>query len=229
MNVEKKRILLADDHILFRKGLAQLLNSQPDFQVIGEAADGLEAREKARELMPDLILMDIDMPRCDGREATRLIKAELPYVVIVILTVSDDERDLFATIKNGAQGYLLKKIDPVDLFEQLRGLSRGEAALSRLMANKILREFAQKEPALARNGDSDLTGREQQVLRLVAQGLTNREIAANLVIAENTVKNHLRNILAKLHLENRVQAAAYAVREGLAPIASGKPSIVRKD
>lgn len=214
--MEKKRILLADDHVLFRKGLAQLLNSQPDFQVIGEAGDGLEAREKARELMPDLILMDIDMPRCDGRTATRLIKAELPYVVIVILTVSDDEQDLFAAIKNGAQGYLLKKIDPADLFEQLRGLARGEAALSRLMANKILREFAREVPAPARRPDSALSDREEQVLQLVARGLTNREIAATLVIAENTVKNHLRNILSKLHLQNRVQAAAYALREGMA-------------
>jgi two-component system nitrate/nitrite response regulator NarL len=218
MSVDKKRILLADDHILFRKGLAQLLNSQPDFQVIGEAADGLEALERARELMPDLILMDIDMPRCDGREATRLIKAEMPYVVIVILTVSDDEQDLFAAIKNGAQGYLLKKIDPADLFEQLRGLALGEAALSRLMANKILREFARAEPEPPRTGDDPLTGRERQVLQLVARGLTNREIAETLVIAENTVKNHLRNILSKLHLDNRVQAAAYALREGLAPL-----------
>ncbi len=216
--MDKKRILLADDHILFRKGLAQLLNSQPDFQVIGEAADGLEALERARELMPDLILMDIDMPRCDGREATRLIKAEMPYVVIVILTVSDDEQDLFAAIKNGAQGYLLKKIDPADLFEQLRGLALGEAALSRLMANKILREFARAEPEPPRTGDDPLTGRERQVLQLVARGLTNREIAETLVIAENTVKNHLRNILSKLHLDNRVQAAAYALREGLAPL-----------
>jgi two-component system nitrate/nitrite response regulator NarL len=216
MIVEKKRILLVDDHILFRKGLAQLLNSQPDFLVIGEAADGLEALEKARTLMPDLILMDVDMPRCDGREATRLIKAELPYVVIVILTVSDDEQDLFAAIKNGAQGYLLKKIDPTDLFEQLRGLARGEAALSRLMANKILREFARGEPASPRPTDGVLTEREQQVLQLVARGSTNREIAEALVIAENTVKNHLRNILTKLHVDNRVQAAAYALREGLA-------------
>jgi DNA-binding NarL/FixJ family response regulator len=216
MIVEKKRILLADDHILFRKGLAQLLNSQPDFLVIGEAGDGLEALEKARTLMPDLILMDVDMPRCDGREATRLIKAELPYVVIVILTVSDDEQDLFAAIKNGAQGYLLKKIDPTDLFEQLRGLARGEAALSRLMANKILREFARGEPASSRPTDGVLTDRERQVLQLVARGLTNREIAEALVIAENTVKNHLRNILTKLHLDNRVQAAAYALRQGLA-------------
>jgi two-component system, NarL family, nitrate/nitrite response regulator NarL len=214
--MEKKRVLLADDHLLFRKGLAQLLNSQPDFQVVGEANDGLEALAKARELMPDLILLDVNMPRCDGRAATRLIKAELPYVVVVMLTVSDDEQDLFAALKNGAQGYLLKKIDPAELFDQLRGLARGEAALSRLMANKLLKEFAHSQPMLA--SEAALTPREQQVLQLVARGLTNREIAETLVVAENTVKNHLRNILAKLHVENRVQAAAYALREGLAPM-----------
>ncbi len=218
--MEKKRILLADDHILFRKGLSQLLNSQPDFQVVGEANDGLEALAKAQELMPDLILLDVNMPRCDGREATRQIKAQLPYVIVVMLTVSDDEQDLFAALKNGAQGYLLKKIDPAELFEQLRGLARGEAALSRLMANKLLNEFAHSGPAA--QTEAALTPREQQVLQLVARGLTNREIAETLVVAENTVKNHLRNILAKLHLENRVQAAAYALREGLAPIEDKK-------
>lgn len=212
--MDKQRILLADDHILFRKGLAQLLNSQPDFQVVGEASDGLEALAKARELMPDLVLLDVNMPACDGREATRLIKAELPYVIVVMLTVSDDEQDLFTALKNGAQGYLLKKIDPSELFEQLRGLACGEAALSRLMANKLLLEFAHA-PA-APQAEPTLTPREQQVLQLVARGLTNREIAETLVVAENTVKNHLRNILAKLHLGNRVQAAAYALREGLA-------------
>ncbi len=218
--MEKKRILLADDHILFRKGLAQLLNSQPDFQVVGEANDGLEALAQARELMPDLILLDVNMPHCDGREATRLIKAELPYAIVVMLTVSDDEQDLFAALKNGAQGYLLKKIDPAELYEQLRGLARGEAALSRLMANKLLHEFTHGRPTA--ENEAALTPREQQVLQLVARGLTNREIAETLVVAENTVKNHLRNILAKLHLENRVQVAAYALREGLAPLEEKK-------
>lgn len=219
--MDKMRILLADDHILFRKGLAQLLDAQPGFQVIGEAGDGVEAQEKARELMPDLILMDINMPRCDGCEATRRIKAELPYVLIVILTVSDDDQDLFTALKNGAQGYLLKKMDPEDLFAQLNGLARGEAPLSRLLASKILREFS-RAPVREPEPDRELTAREQQVLQLVALGSTNREIAEKLVVSENTVKNHLRNILAKLHLENRVQAAAYALREGLAPLQQSK-------
>lgn len=213
--MDKLRILLVDDHILFRKGLDQLLSSQPDFQVVGEAGDGLEALEKARELMPDLILLDINMPRCDGREATRRIKAELPYVVIVILTVSDDDQDLFVALQNGAQGYLLKKMEPDDLFGQLRGLARGEAPLSRLLAGKILREFTRVHTPQP-DGERELTAREEQVLQLVARGMSNREIGNQLVVAENTVKNHLRNILAKLHLENRVQAAAYALREGLA-------------
>jgi DNA-binding NarL/FixJ family response regulator len=215
--MDKMRILLADDHILFRKGLAQLLDAQPEFQVIGEAGDGIEAQARARELMPDLILMDINMPRCDGCEATRQIKAELPYVLIVILTVSDDDQDLFTALKNGAQGYLLKKMDPEDLFAQLRGLARGEAPLSRLLASKILREFS-RAPVPEPDVERELTAREQQVLQLVALGSTNREIADKLVVSENTVKNHLRNILAKLHLSNRVQAAAYALREGLAPL-----------
>jgi DNA-binding NarL/FixJ family response regulator len=213
------RILLVDDHILFRKGIASLLDSQPDFEVVGEADDGCQALEKARELMPDLILMDITMPRCNGREATRLIKQEMPYVKIVMLTVSDEDEDLFDAIRNGAIGYLLKNLKPEELFEMLRGISRGEAPISRLMASKILREFARPSTVLtgsSASGTKDgLTAREREVLQLVTVGMTNKEIAANLHIAENTVKNHLRNILEKLHLQNRAQAAAYAIREGL--------------
>jgi len=184
---------------------------------VGEAGDGREALEKARELMPDLILMDIHMPGWDGLKATRLIKGEMPYVKIVMLTISDDDKDLFEAIKQGAQGYLLKNIEPEELFEMLRGVYRGEAPISGLTAARILDEFtrlAQKEDYDAISEDS-LTLREKEVLRLVAKGATNKEIASQLFIAENTVKNHLRNILAKLHLQNRVQAAAYALREGL--------------
>jgi len=213
------RILLVDDHILFRKGLGGLLAVQPDFQIVGEAGDGLEALALARELMPDLILMDINMPNCDGKRATARIKQEMPYVQIIMLTVSDDDQDLFEAIKAGAQGYLLKNTKPEDLYEMLRGVARGEAPLSRLMASKILREFARGISRLSpqeERPESQLTVREKEVLQLVTDGLSNHEIAERLVITENTVKNHLRNILAKLHLDNRVQAAAYAVREGLA-------------
>jgi len=215
--MEPIRVLLVDDHVLFRQGLASLIDPLEDMEVAGEAGDGREALERARELMPDLILMDIHMPGWDGLKATRLIKEEMPHVKIIMLTVSDDDKDLFEAIKNGAQGYLLKDIEPEELFEMLRGVYRGEAPISGLTAARILDEFArlsQRKSSVSSSGES-LTPREKEVLQLVAQGATNKEIASQLFIAENTAKNHLRNILAKLHLQNRVQAAAYALREGL--------------
>jgi DNA-binding NarL/FixJ family response regulator len=208
------RILLVDDHSLFRMGVASLLSAEPGFEVVGEAADGQEAIEGARRLMPDLILMDLSMPGVDGLEATRRIKEEMPYVRIVMLTFSDDARDLFEAIKSGAHGYLLKKIDPQAFFETLRGAVNGEAAISPEMATKLLTEFAKlagrapESPA----PQTTLSPRENQVLDLITHGKTNKEIAAALAIAEGTVKNHMRNILEKLHLENRVQAAAFALR-----------------
>jgi len=222
--MEAIRVLLADDHTLFRRGLASLIAPLEDIEVVGEAGDGREALKKARELMPDLILMDIHMPGCDGLEATRRIQEEMPYVKIVMLTISDDDKDLFEAIKSGAQGYLLKDLSPEELFESLRGVYRGEAPISGLTAARILEEFArlaQKETWVARPGES-LSPREREVLQLVVQGATNKEIASRLFITENTVKNHLRNILAKLHLRNRAQVAAYAVREGLMSTASSQ-------
>lgn len=215
--MDKMRVLLVDDHVLFRKGISSMMKNRADIEIAGEANDGLEALEKARELMPDVILMDIDMPGHNGLEATRLIKQEMPYVKIIMLTVSDDERDLFAAIKNGAQGYLLKNLEPSELFDMLAGAARGEAAITRAMAAKILSEFGRQASREAESTvqSHGLTQREVEVLQLVAKGASNREIANQLAIAENTVKNHLRNILDKLHLENRVQAATYAFREGL--------------
>jgi len=212
------RILLVDDHVLFRRGLRSLLNAQPDFEVVGEAANGAEALPLCRELMPDLILMDIEMPGMNGLETTRRILAEFPYLHIVMLTVSDDDQDLFEAVKSGAYGYLLKKLEPESLFEMLRGVSRGEAPLSRLMARRIMKEFAAQSTPPRKSGSSPqlLTPREQEVLRLVTAGKSNADIARELHITVSTVKNHMRNILAKLHLKNRVQAAAYAVREGVA-------------
>lgn len=211
------RVLVADDHPLFRKGVASLLSAEPGFEVIGEAANGQEAIEKARDLMPDVILMDVSMPGVNGLEATQRIKQEIPYVRIVILTASDEDQNLFEAIKHGAQGYLLKKIDPPTLFRTLRGAMEGEAPLSRGMATTLLAEFARQSrrssPPPTPTGL--LTEREKEVLGLLAGGKTNKEIAGALAIAENTVKNHLKNILEKLHLENRVQAATYATREGL--------------
>jgi len=211
------RILLVDDHVLFRKGVAALLARRPDMEVIGEASDGLDAITVARELLPDVILMDIHMPRCDGLEATRRIKREVPHVKIVILTVSDDDQNLFEAIKSGAQGYLLKDLEPTKLYDLLESISRGEAPLSGVVAAKILQEFARPNTGSlpATEMIEELTTREKDILQLVVDGKTNKEIAASLSIAENTVKIHLRNILEKLHLQNRIQAAVYAVRQGL--------------
>lgn len=211
------RILLVDDHVLFRKGVGALLNNHPQMEVVGEAGNGREAIQLARELLPDLILMDINMPECSGLEATQQIKREMPCVRIVMLTVADDDRNLFEAIKNGAQGYLLKNLEPDQLFEMLESISRGEAPLSGVIAAKILKEFSQPAQTAATEPEvmDDLTAREVRVLQLVTEGLTNREIAVALVISENTVKIHLKNILEKLHLQNRIQAAVYAVRQGL--------------
>jgi DNA-binding NarL/FixJ family response regulator len=211
------RILLVDDHVLFRKGIAALLSCRSDMDVIGEARDGLEAIAVARDLLPDVILMDINMPNCDGLEATRLITRELPHVKIVILTVSDDDQDLFEAIKSGARGYLLKDLEPNKLYDLLESISRGEAPLSGVIAAKILKEFTKPssvslpEPEVA----EELTAREINILHLIVDGLTNKEIASTLFISENTVKIHLHNILEKLHLQNRIQVAVYAVRQGL--------------
>lgn len=210
------RILLVDDHVLFRKGIARLIDSQPDFEVIAEAEDGCQAVRFAKRFKPELILMDVHMPECDGLEATRLIVDDWPEAQIVMLTVSDEDQDLFTAIRNGAIGYLVKKIEPQDLFARLRGVTQGEAPISRVMAGRILREFARVGTEVPPpDSTRSLTPREREVLQLVSKGLTNKEIGAQLHIAENTVKNHLRNILEKLHLQNRAQAAAYAVREGL--------------
>jgi DNA-binding NarL/FixJ family response regulator len=209
------RVLIADDHALFRRGVASLLAAERDFEVVGEAADGRQALEMARELMPDVILMDIAMPGVDGLAATRQIKAEIPYVRIVMLTATDADRSLFEAVKCGAQGYLLKNLQPRALFGTLRGVVRGEAPISRVMAGRLLQEFARQSVSPTPPQSAVLTSRETDVLEQVARGGSNKEIAATLAIAENTVKNHLKNILEKLHLENRVQAATFAVREGL--------------
>ena len=215
--MEPLRVLLVDDHILFRKGVASLLASHKDIEVVGEAEDGVEAVAKARETVPDVILMDLAMPKCSGLEATRLIKREMPHVKIIMLTVSDDDRDLFGAIKNGADGYLLKNLEPYQLFDMLEGIRRGEAPISGMLAAKILQEFRQPDHSLPQQPEAsdELTPREMEVLERVVEGATNKEIAEALVITENTVKIHLRNILEKLHVQNRIQAAVYAVREGL--------------
>jgi DNA-binding NarL/FixJ family response regulator len=211
------RVLLADDHALFREGLAGIINAQPDFRVVGEASDGLEVFVKTQELKPDLILMDVQMPGMDGLEATRQIKQVLPATVIVMLTVRDDDEKLFQALKNGAQGYLLKDIPSKEMLAMLRGALKGEAALSPALAARVLAEFRRLSAGgiAAQEDDSGLTEREQQVLAQVAQGATDKEIAEALFISLNTVKTHMRNILSKLQVSSRREAARVAKNKGL--------------
>jgi two-component system nitrate/nitrite response regulator NarL len=211
-------VLLADDHVLFREGLRGLIQHWDDFDVIREASNGLEAIQACEEGLPDLILMDITMPVLNGLEATRRIKERFPSANIVILTVSEDEEDLFGAIKNGAQGYVLKNMPARRLHAMLRGVMQGEAPLSGSIASKVLSEFSQQQDA-GEKSSSDLveplTDREKEVLRHVAEGLSNKEIAEIMYIGEGTVKKYLGNVLDKLHLNNRVQAAVYATQQGL--------------
>ncbi|MCY9696162.1 response regulator [Paenibacillus alginolyticus] len=206
------RVLVIDDHELARAGIRSILAEDPTFEVIGEGKNGIEAISLTEKLMPDIILMDINMQEMNGLEATKRIKILYPYVKIVMVTVSDDITDLFEALKQGAQGYLHKNLNSETWHEYLRAIAFDEAPMTRELAFRILREFSHKE-----NSPSDsnpLTTREQEILGLIAKGCTNRDIAENLYIAENTVKNHLKNILQKLHLENRLQLARYAYENG---------------
>jgi len=209
--------MLADDHALLREGLAGIIDTQADMEIVGEAGDGLEAIVKANELHPDLILMDIQMPGCDGLEATRKIKLARPETVIVMLTVRDDEEKLFEAIKNGAQGYLLKNMRSKEMLTMLRGALRGEAAIPPHLAGRMLEEFRKLslQSGAEIQDESNLTQREQAVLGLVAEGLSDKEIAERLTISLYTVKSHLRNILAKLQVSSRREAARMARDKGL--------------
>lgn len=209
------RVLIVDDHALFRDGVSSLLSAR-GYQVVGQASDGAEALVRVRELKPDLVLMDVRMPVMGGLEATRLIAAEIPATKVVMLTVSEDEQDLFEAIKSGAQGYLLKKLKAQVFFDLISGVMDGEAPVSPRMASKIIKEFgAARGEGPQKAGARDLSGREGEVLNLVAHGKANKEIANELSISESTVKYHLRNILDKLHLESRAHVIAYAARRGL--------------
>jgi DNA-binding NarL/FixJ family response regulator len=206
------RIIIADDHEHAREGIRDLLEEHDDFEVVGEATNGQEVIELTEQLMPDLILMDIQMPVVDGLEATKQIKARFPYVKIVMITVSDDITHLFEALKRGAQGYLLKNIYATNWYEHLRAFAMDEVPLSKELAFHIIEEISkQKTKDVKQN---PLSNREQDVLHLVAKGKTNRDISDTLFISEHTVKNHLKNILQKLHLENRVQLASYAYEQG---------------
>jgi len=218
--MSKIRVLLTDDHDLFREGLARILDSQIDFEVVGEATNGLDAFREAQELKPDLILMDVNMPVCDGLEATKRIKREYPEITIVMLTISDEDELLFEAIRNGAQGYLLKNIRRDEMLSLLRGAMRGEAAITPALGGRMLEEFRRigKQPAVDPADQCVLlSGREQEVLVLAAGGASNQEIAEKLSISINTVRSHMRKILSKLQLNNRREASLYARREGLIP------------
>ncbi len=211
------RVLLVDDHPLFIDGLKNLLTAR-GIEVVGKAHDGLEALEQARALLPDLILMDIHMPRCDGVDATRLIKAEQPASRIVMLTMSAEDDDLFAAIKSGACGYLIKTLDTDEFFSLLSGMAHGDVPFSPGLAARILHEFARPAPERGDTRparDPALTPRQIEVLTLVSEGMTYKEVAARLGLTERTIKYHMGEILEQLHLENRAQALEYARRTGL--------------
>lgn len=228
-SAEQIRILAVDDTALFRTSVAELIDAQDDLTVVGEAENGLEAVEKANALQPDVVVMDIEMPVMDGVEATRLIREQLPEVRVVMLTVSEADEHLFEAIRLGAQGYLLKDLRPAELYGLIRGVMRGEAALSPSIAARLLgqiREGSPLAPPAAADTEPDgpaLTRRELEVLRLVGDGMSNKEIASKLFITEGTVKNHVHNALEKLQLENRTQAAAYVVRKGWGRSAEAGP------
>ena len=213
------RILLVDDHALFREGLKSLLNSQPGFKVVGQAGSVDEAIEMTRKLNPNVILMDFGLPDGTGLDATQAILLNQPAAKIVFLTVHEEDDRLFEAIRCGAKGYLLKNVPVPKLLSFLHGLDRGEAAISRAMASRVLNEFARIGPASI--GDSPsylLTTRELEVLQELATGATNRQIAERLIITENTVKNHVSNILTKLKLRNRREAANFARRRRLTSV-----------
>jgi DNA-binding NarL/FixJ family response regulator len=215
------RVLVVDDHALFRRGLTLVLEAEEGIDVVGEGEDGQEAIDKAEELAPDVVLMDVRMPKVGGIEATRRITESQPTTKILMLTVSDEEGDLYEAIKAGAAGYLLKEISIEEVADAVRAVVQGQTLISPSMASKLIQEFT----ALAKRSEERrdvpaprLTERELEVLKLVAQGMSNRDIAEVLFISENTVKNHVRNILEKLHLHSRMEAVMYAVREKLLEI-----------
>jgi len=212
------RVVIVDDHALFRRGLDRVLADEPDIEVVGEAADGVEAVARVRELTPDVVVMDVRMPRATGIEAARTLRAMVPETKVIMLTVSDLEEDLYEAVKAGVNGYLLKEVAIGEVADAVRAVAAGHSLVSPSMASKLFREFnalAERAEDRQRALSPRLTERELEVLKLVAKGLSNREIGGELYIAENTVKNHVRNVLEKLQLHSRMEAVVYAMREKL--------------
>jgi DNA-binding NarL/FixJ family response regulator len=221
MSAEQRpiRVLLVDDHTLVRQGLRQLLEVEPDIEVVGEASDGAEVNERVRELQPDVILMDINMPVVDGVAATRQVLKEFPDVGIIVLSMYRQDQYVFEAVRAGARGYLLKSARASEVTAAIRAVANGAALIDPTIAGNLLKEFQRLAPGGASSGSrlEALTERETDILRLVSTGASNKEIAATLYLSEKTVKNYLSTIFKKLQLNDRVQAATYAVRQGITP------------
>jgi NarL family two-component system response regulator LiaR len=203
-------VIIVDDHAIVRQGLRTYLELQPDIEVVGEASNGAEAIALTRETLPDIVLMDLVMPQADGVEATRAITGLSPSTRVIVLTSFSEDEKVFASIKAGAQGYLMKDVLPSELVRAIRTVHRGDAQLDPEIARKLMQEFTNPQPTTPKH---DLTERELEVLRLIAQGKSNKDISDDLVLSEKTVKTHVSNILQKLHLSDRTQAAVYALRQ----------------
>lgn len=220
--MSRKRIILADDHELFRNGLVNIIKDQPDFEIVGQANDGFEAFQLARELTPDLVVMDIRMPISDGIEATTLIRSKFPAIKVLILTVQEDDDSLFAAVKAGANGYMLKDAKSADFIKNIRMVLNGDAVIPPSLAASLLTEFARLSTTPPKKSilteEYNLTEREVDILTLISSEKTNDEIADQLVISINTVKTHVRNILKKLHTSNRQEATLIARQQGLLTI-----------
>lgn len=216
--MNKIRVLIADDHRVVREGLGAILKTKSDIDVVGEATNGIEAVQAAKSLKPDVILMDISMPQMDGVEATRAIKKERPQIGIVALTMHDDDPTIFALVRAGVNGYLLKDSDSVDIVKAIRAIYKGESMIHPSIAKKILHELSQKEERKKEEepaGAHRLSAREVDVLQRVATGKTNKEIAGDLTLSEKTIKNHVRNIFHKMQVFDRTEAAIKGIREGI--------------
>jgi DNA-binding NarL/FixJ family response regulator len=215
--MDKVNILIVDDHTLFRTGVRRMLEAEEDMHVVGEAATGQEALEQARQLMPDVILMDIKMPDLDGISAARTLHREMPHVGIIFITMFEDDEFIFQGLQAGGRGYILKDAGPETMLRAIRAVAHGESLLGSTVAEKVMRQFSAL-PGKQTHLFDDLTPRELQVLEQVAKGLSNSEIAQALTISEKTVKNHINNIFSKLHVNDRSQAMLYAIRKGLVKV-----------